>query len=114
MLIVLLVITTATTLIGEEALDKVLLSGSIFSPFLTALIGLIPNCAPSVLISELFVEGTLSLGGAIAGLSSGAGLGIAMLFKINRDKKKNLQILLYLYLFAVFAGILTDLVCKLL
>lgn len=114
LLIVLLVITIATTLVGEDALAKVLLADSVFSPFLTALIGLLPNCAPSVLISELFVEGTLSLGATIAGLSSGAGLGIAMLFKINRDKKKNLQILLYLYLFAVLAGILTDLVCKLL
>ena len=110
LLVVLLLINAATAAIGEERLSSLMLSGSFWSPFVTAIVGLIPNCAPSVLISELYMEGTLTLGAATAGLSAGSGLGLAMLFKINRDKKQNLLILVYLYLFAVTVGVVTDLV----
>ena len=75
LLIVLLLINTATTLLGEERLASILLAGTFWSPIVTALIGLIPNCAPSVLISELYLNGTLTIGATVAGLSAGAGLG---------------------------------------
>lgn len=113
LLIVLLLINTATTLLGEERLASILLAGTFWSPIVTALIGLIPNCAPSVLISELYLNGTLTIGATVAGLSAGAGLGLAMLFKINPNQKQNFRILAFLYVFSVAAGILTDLVCKL-
>lgn len=113
LLIVLLLINTATTLLGEERLASILLAGTFWSPIVTALIGLIPNCAPSVLISELYLNGTLTIGATVAGLSAGAGLGLAMLFKINPNQKQNFRILSFLYVFSVAAGVLTDLVCKL-
>ncbi len=113
LLIVLLLINTATTLLGEERLASILLAGTFWSPIVTALIGLIPNCAPSVLISELYLNGTLTIGATVAGLSAGAGLGLAMLFKINPNQKQNFRILAFLYVFSVAAGILTDLVCRL-
>ena len=113
LLIVLLLINTVTTLLGEERLASILLAGTFWSPIVTALIGLIPNCAPSVLISELYLKGTLTIGATVAGLSAGAGLGLAMLFKINPNQKQNFRILAFLYVFSVAAGILTDLVCKL-
>lgn len=113
LLIVLLLINTVTTLLGEERLASILLAGTFWSPIVTALIGLIPNCAPSVLISELYLNGTLTIGATVAGLSAGAGLGLAMLFKINPSQKQNFRILAFLYVFSVAAGILTDLVCKL-
>ena len=113
LLIVLLLINTATSLLGEERLASILLAGTFWSPIVTALIGLIPNCAPSVLISELYLNGTLTIGATVAGLSAGAGLGLAMLFKINPNQKQNFRILAFLYVFSVAAGILTDLVCKL-
>lgn len=113
LLIVLLLINTVTTLLGEERLASILLAGTFWSPIVTALIGLIPNCAPSVLISELYLNGTLTIGATVAGLSAGAGLGLAMLFKINPNQKQNFRILAFLYVFSVAAGILTDLVCKL-
>lgn len=113
LLIVLLLINTVTTLLGEERLASILLAGTFWSPIVTALIGLIPNCAPSVLISELYLNGTLTIGATVAGLSAGAGLGLAMLFKINPNQKQNFRILAFLYVFSVAAGILTDLVCRL-
>lgn len=113
LLIVLLIINGVTAAIGEERLASIMLSGSFFSPFVAALVGLIPNCAPSVLISGLYLEGTLSLGATVAGLSAGAGLGLAMLFRINRDKKQNFRILILLYLSAVASGVLTELVTML-
>lgn len=113
LLIVLLLINTATSLLGEERLASILLAGTFWSPIVTALIGLIPNCAPSVLISELYLNGTLTIGATVAGLSAGAGLGLAMLFKINPNQKQNFRILSFLYVFSVAAGILTDLVCRL-
>lgn len=113
LLIVLLLINTVTTLLGEERLASILLAGTFWSPIVTALIGLIPNCAPSVLISELYLNGTLTIGATVAGLSAGAGLGLAMLFKINPNQKQNFRILAFLYVFSVAAGILIDLVCKL-
>ncbi len=100
-------------MLGEERLASILLAGTFWSPIVTALIGLIPNCAPSVLISELYLNGTLTIGATVAGLSAGAGLGLAMLFKINPNQKQNFRILAFLYVFSVAAGILTDLVCKL-
>lgn len=113
LLIVLLLINTVTTLLGEERLASILLAGTFWSPIVTALIGLIPNCAPSVLISELYLNGTLTIGATVAGLSAGAGLGLAMLFKINPNQKQNFRILAFLYCFAVLAGILTDFACRL-
>ena len=89
LLIVLLLINTVTTLLGEERLASILLAGTFWSPIVTALIGLIPNCAPSVLISELYLNGTLTIGSTVAGLSAGAGLGLAMLFRRCKTNKLN-------------------------
>lgn len=110
LIIVLLAINLLSALIGEERIASIMLSGSIFQPFVTALIGLIPNCMPSVVIAELYASGTVSLGGAVAGLSTGAGLGLAMLFKINRHAKENIKIIVFIYVFAVVAGIAADLI----
>ena len=104
------VLNVAIQIIGEERLDALLLSDSIFQPFLAALIGLIPNCAASVLITELFIAGSLSFGSALAGLLAGAGMGVAVLFKMHRCTKKNILIVLLLYAIAVFCGVLVNLI----
>lgn len=91
-------------LVGMEQLAKILGKDTLFQPFLAALLGMIPNCAASVLITELYLAGSLSFGAAIAGLCAGAGVGMAVLFRSNHSLRENLKILLLLYGSAVIAG----------
>jgi uncharacterized membrane protein YraQ (UPF0718 family) len=98
----------AVELVGEEKIASLLLSGTVFQPVLCALVGFIPNCAASVLLTELFVSGGISFGSLLAGLCSGAGLGLAVLFKTNRNRKENAFVLLLMFLLSALCGILAD------
>lgn len=93
-------------LIGEDNLSKILMNGTIFQPFISALIGLIPNCASSVLLAQLFMSGDLVFSSMIAGLCANAGLGLIVLFKTNKDFKGNVAILIITYLSGAFVGLL--------
>ena len=75
-----------------------------------ALVGLIPNCAASILITQLFLEGAISFGSAVAGLCTGAGIGLVVLFKTSRNKKECFAITGILYLIAVIAGMILQLI----
>ncbi len=97
------------SVLGEDFINSILLSGSFFQPFITALVGLIPNCAVSAAITELYCSGALSFGSAVAGLCSGAGVGLAILFKANPIKKENARIVISLYVIAVVSGVLLNL-----
>ena len=97
-------------LVGEDMLNKVLMSGSLIQPFLAALIGLIPNCAPSVILTELYVSGAVSFGSVVAGLSTGAGMGLVVLFKTNKNLKQNLAIMGVLYAIGAVSGLIINLV----
>ncbi len=96
--------------VGEEAISRFLLSGSALQPLLAALIGFIPNCASSVILTELYLSGSLSFGAAVAGLCTGAGLGLAVLFKTNRRLKENLCLAGALYTAAVVTGTACNLI----
>lgn len=85
-----------------------------WQPFAAALVGLIPNCASSVAITQMYALGHLSLGSAVAGLTVGAGLGIAVLIKDNPDRKKTFLIIISLLAIGICAGLVTDAVCALL
>ena len=100
-------------LIGVEKLSTILLGDSVFQSFLTALIGLIPNCVSSVIITELYLLGGISFGGCLAGLSINAGLAFIVLFKENKNLKQNLLILGTTYIASVLLGILVDVVMML-
>ncbi|MCC8131131.1 MAG: arsenic efflux protein [Ruminococcus sp.] len=105
-----LVLGFAMELLGEDRLGSILMTDSIFQPFLAALIGLIPNCAASVLLTNLYAAGSLSFGSVVAGLSTGAGLGIVVLFRTNKRLKENIAILLLLYLIGSLSGLIINLV----
>ena len=91
--------------VGVEQVAQMLLKDSYIQPFLTALLGLIPNCAASVLITELYIQGMISFASAVAGLCAGAGIGLAVLFRVNRNTKENLTILGMLYGLSVAVGL---------
>lgn len=96
--------------IGHDALRRVLLTDSIIQPLITALFGLIPNCAVSVMITNLYIEGALSFGSAVAGLCSGAGVGLTVLLKANKCKKENIRIICTLYGISAIFGIILALI----
>ncbi len=74
-------------LVGEKTIGGFFAANALFGPFLAALVGMIPNCAASVAITEIYLKGLISYGTAIAGLSASAGLGILVLFKEEKSKK---------------------------
>lgn len=104
-LILNLVLNVAIGLLGQERIASLLLSGSVLQPFAAALIGLIPNCAASVMLTQLYLAGTVSFGSCLAGLCSGAGIGLAVLLRMNRSRRENLQIVLTLYLISALCGL---------
>jgi len=92
-------------ILGEDKLSRVLMNDSVFQPFIAALMGLIPNCAASIVTTELFVKGALSFGSLAAALSAGAGIGILVLFRVNRNIKQNFALLGLLYVFSALLGV---------
>lgn len=100
-------------LIGEENLSYLLMHGSIFQPFIAGLIGLIPNCASSILLTELYISGNISFAAIIAGLCSGAGIGLIVLFKTNNNLKENLKIVGLLYAIGVISGLFIEVISSL-
>ncbi len=96
--------------VGNDALTNIFMKNSIFGPFLTSLIGLIPNCGSSILISKLYLEGMISLGATISGLLTGSGVALLVLFKTNKNLKENLLILMLVYLIGALSGIIISLI----
>lgn len=108
--IITLIINTIFTILGDNYLSKILLNNSILSPFITSLIGLIPNCAASVILTELYLNSTISLGALIGGLLTSSGSSLLVLIKNNKNQKENLSIILLLYALGVLSGIIIELI----
>ena len=79
----------AVELLGEERLSALLLTDSLLQPAVAALLGLIPNCAASVLLTRLYLAGTVSFASLVAGLCSSAGVGLLVLFRANPRPREN-------------------------
>jgi len=97
---------TIVMLVGEDSLIEFLKSSSIFQPLFAVLIGIIPNCASSVILTELYLMGGLSFGSIVAGLCINAGLGLIVLFKENKNIKQNLFVLFTLVISSLVIGYL--------
>ena len=107
--IITLVINFVVFQLGETFLADFFAKNIFWQPFLTALIGLIPNCASSVAITELFLKNIIGLGPTIAGLSASGGLGLLILYREEKNKKIFIKVLLMLYGISVLSGLIIQL-----
>ena len=108
-LLISLVLNLLIAWIGEETLGSIILDSPIAGTLLAGLVGLIPNCAASVVVTQLYLDGVLGAGGMLAGLLSGSGVGLLVLLKVNDDWKENLRVIGLLYAVGVAAGIVIEL-----
>ena len=103
------IINIVVYFVGEETIASWILNKPVIGPMITSLIGLIPNCAASVIITNLYLENVISLGSMIAGLLTGAGVGLAVLFKTNNKLKENIGIVALVYIIGVIVGMIIEL-----
>ena len=92
----------------NDYLSSLLIKDSIFSPIITSLIGLIPNCASSIVITKLYLASSISFGSMIAGLLTNSGIALVVLFKTNRNLKENINIILLTYFIGTVIGIILN------
>ena len=90
----------------EQYLKNIFHTSSILTPFLSSLIGLIPNCGASIILTELYLNHILSFSSLISGLLTGSGVALLVLFKNNKNTKENLFILFLIYTIGVFSGLI--------
>ena len=109
-LVITLIINIAIYFIGEETIAGFMKNQPILGPVIAGLIGLIPNCASSVLITQMYLENMITASTMIAGLLVGAGVGLAVLFRTNKGIKENIKITALLYAIGVFSGIVLQLI----
>ena len=101
-----LVMNAAVELLGPERLGSFILNRPVAGEFLAGIIGLIPNCAASVVLTSLYLQGAMSAGAMISGLLVGSGVGLLVLIRMNKDWKDNLVTLGVLYVSGVVFGLL--------
>ena len=107
--VITLIINSAIHIIGEDTIAGFMLDRPILGPVISGIIGLIPNCASSVIITQMYLENIISVGTMIAGLLVGAGVGLAVLFRTNKGVKENIKITVLLYAIGVISGIIIEL-----
>lgn len=96
--------------LGEDFIKKLFLKDSLLSPFISSLVGLIPNCAASVVLTELYLSGVISLSSVVAGLLTGSGVALLVLFRGNKNLKENLFILTLVYLLGSLSGFIIGII----
>lgn len=104
--IITFVLNAAFHYIGENNIKHIFDKTNFFTPFIAGLIGLIPNCGSSIILTELYISDILPLSSALAGLLANSGVALLILFKSNPDIKENIKIISILYLISVITGLL--------
>ena len=107
---IILVITVILELVletvGEDILKSIMMDVPVLGEALAGLVGLIPNCAASILITELYLSGVIGSGAMMSGLLVSAGVGLLVLFRENKNVKENIMILAVLYVLSLGAGLI--------
>lgn len=107
--LVTIVLNFVIEMVGTEALSDFILNKPVIGELLAGIIGLIPNCAASVVITQLFLDGLIPFGTMMSGLLVGAGVGVLILLRVNEEKKETLKIIGLLYVIGVVMGMLINL-----
>ena len=94
--------------VGTENLSNLVLNRPVIGEVLAGLIGLIPNCAASIALTQLYLEGVMSAGAMVSGLMVGAGVGLLVLFRTNRHTRQNIQLTILLYILGVAGGLIVQ------
>jgi len=108
-LFILIINIILNSIIDEDTIINFINNNKVLTPIITSIIGLIPNCASSVIITELYLEKIITFGSCISGLLCGSGVGLLILFKQNKNLKENMFILLILVAFSSICGIIFNL-----
>ena len=106
--VITIVLNGVLEVVGEDALGEFLSANPVLSVVGSALVGLVPNCAASVVIAQLYVSGVLGSGAMLAGLLVSAGVGLLVLVRTNRHWKQNVAIIVGLYAMGVFWGLIAN------
>ena len=106
--VITIVLNAVLEVVGEDVLAEFLAANPALSVFGSALVGLVPNCAASVVIAQLYVSGVLGSGAMLAGLLVSAGVGLLVLVRTNRHWKQNVAIIVGLYAMGVFWGLIAN------
>jgi len=109
-LLITFVLNVVIEMVGTATLKDMVLNQPVIGELIAGIIGLIPNCASSVVITQLYLDGVLQFGTMMAGLLVGAGVGVLILLKVNDDKKENLKIIGLLFAIGVVSGIILNLI----
>ncbi len=104
-----LALNATVEIVGEDALAGLVLNRPFLGSVLSALVGLIPNCASSVILTELYLSGVISFGSVLSGLLVNAGVGILVLFRNNRPIRDSVRVLAILFAVGVLGGFFLDL-----
>ena len=102
-------LNTLVHFVGQDTMTNLLVDSKFLGPIFAGLVGLIPNCAGSVLITELYLEHVINLGTMLAGLLAAAGVGPLMLLRINANKRESIGIIVLVYMISVIVGIICPL-----
>lgn len=108
--VITLIINGIIEAIGEDTISSFISKNAVFGPFIAGLIGLIPNCASSVILTELFVENLITMPMLISGVAVNAGVGLVVLFKTNKNLKENFKIVGLLYFIGVLSGLILQII----
>ncbi len=103
------ILNTLIGVVGEDTLAGFLQGNAVLSHILAGVVGLIPNCAASIVITELYISNIITFGAMMSGLLVGAGVGLLILYRVNEGTVRNLQITGILYLIGTFSGFIIDL-----
>ena len=110
--IITFILNIALNYLDREILTKIFMTNNILAPLMGSLIGLIPNCAASIMITEFYLNGVISFGTMMSGLLTGSGVALLVLFRNNHNIKENMFILLSVYSMGSISGIIIDLIMR--